>query len=346
MKTKIPLLLLCFLLFYYFDNLTAIFKGLERQKDVIGALKIIFNPLKSSFFVFALDAVLTYLLFYKLYPTKGTIITILVYLMIGLPIMIGMRFLIEEVILFGITGHHNYNMNNLTPKIYILDNIYFTLYFNMMAIVFFGVQYERFSKMSKQALELQVRNSELSFLKSQINPHFLFNNLNSIYTLVYHQSENALPAISKLSELLRYMLYQKEDLVLLSKEIGYLRNFIDLQLMRYDFAPQLKLNIQENIEDTIPIIPLSLIPFVENAFKHGDLRDETSPLCIDLAVKENWLYFKVTNKKNNMHKDETGGIGLENVKKRLELLMAGSFDLEIHDSKEIFIVALKMKIHE
>jgi len=346
MKTKIPFLLLCFLVFYYFDHLTEIFKDLDRQKDLEGALKAIFNPVKSSFFVFALDTVITYLLFYKLYPKKGTILTILIYLIIGLPIMIGLRFLIEEVIIFGITGFHNYNMNNLTPKIYLLDNIYFTLYFNMVAIVFFGVQYERFSKMSKQALELQVRNSELSFLKSQINPHFLFNNLNSIYTLVYHQSENALPAISKLSELLRYMLYQKEDLVLLSKEIGYLRNFIDLQLMRYDFVPQLKLNIQENIEDTIPIIPLSLIPFVENAFKHGDLKDEKNPLGIDLTVKENWLYFRVTNKKNNMHKDETGGIGLENVKKRLELLMAGSFDLDIQEGKEIFIVALKMKIHE
>ena len=346
MRPKIPLLILCFTAFYLADHLSGSVNEFSNGKGVAGFFQNLIHVfLNTSFYVFLLDAILTYLLFFYLYPRKGTIITTLVYLIIAIPLMISLRYLIEEVIIFAITGHHNYGTNARTAKIYIPDNIYFTIYFSLLSIVFFGVQYERFSKLKKQALELQARNAELSFLKSQINPHFLFNNLNSIYTLIYQKSENALPAVSKLSELLRYMLYQKEDLVLLSKEISYLHNFIDLQLMRYDFTPCINIDIEEGIDEGLTITPLTLIPFVENAFKHGDLKTTEYPLSISISVNDNWLYFNIKNKKNNMHKDETGGIGLENVRKRLELLKPNDFELKIIENNNIFDVKLKMTIN-
>lgn len=347
MKVKILPLLLCFFLFYLVSHLAGVFNGLKNDLNVLHLLEnIVQDYLSRSFWVFLMDTVLTYLLFYYLYPRQGTIVTVLVYLLLAVPLMIGLRFLIEEVILFYITGYHNYNMRFLTTRIYILDNLYFTIYYNFVAIAFFGVQYERYSKLKRQELELQARKAELSFLKSQVNPHFLFNNLNNIYALVYQQSPNSLPAISKLSELLRYMLYQKEDEVLLSQEIKYLHNFIDLQLLRYDFDPQLKIRIPEDIGKDLKIVPLSLIPFVENAFKHGDLRDSLEPLHIHLEVKGAWLFLEVSNKKNMQRKDGTGGIGLENVRKRLELLKFGKYTLEIIENEHTFSVKLNMMIHE
>jgi len=347
MRPKILLLILSFSLFYLLDHLSGAIAQLGRGKGSEGIFYYLLNFfVHTSYLIFLINAVLTYLLFYYLYPRTGTITTILIYLFFAVPAMIGLRFVMEEGLFFWITGKHNYNMKFVTPKFYLRDNIYFVTYYSMISIAFFGVQYERFSKMRKKELELQARNAELSFLKSQINPHFLFNNLNSIYTLIYHKSDNALPAVSKLSELLRYMLYQQDHLVLLTKEIGYLHNFIDLQLMRYDFCPQLNMSIQEGMDDGLTIIPLTLIPFVENAFKHGDLRDPDHPVCINIKVVDKWIHFHIRNKKNSMHRDETGGIGLENVRKRLELLKAGQFVLKVKENKDFFDVQLKMTANE
>jgi len=346
MRLKIPILIACFCTFYFLSHSAGWLNRTDKTWGfavfISDITKVFISP---SFLVFLLDNILTYLLFYFLYPNKGIIVTLSLYLLVGLPIMIGLRFVVEEVILFYITGHHNYNPKYLTLKYYVFDNLYFTIYYNFVSIAFFGVQYERFMKLKEKELKLQARNAELSFLKSQINPHFLFNNLNNIYTLVYQHSANALPAISKLSDLLRYMLYQKDDFVPLLREVEYLHNFIDLQLMRYDYIPERAINIQADIDPAIKIIPLSLIPFVENAFKHGNLKDPEHPLTISLEIKEDTLIFKVGNQKNENRKDATGGIGLENIKKRLELLNPTKYNLIIDETATYFHIELKMIIN-
>ncbi|TDO20894.1 histidine kinase [Pedobacter duraquae] len=346
MRLKIPTLIAVFVAFYFLSHSAGWLNRPDKNLDATIFLNHIVNEFSgASFFIFLFDTLITYLVFYLLYPNKGILITVSLYLLIGIPVMIGLRFVIEEIILFQITGHHNYNMKHLTLKYYVFDNIYFTMYYNFVALSFFGVQYERFKKLKEKELKFQARNAELSFLKSQINPHFLFNNLNNIYTLVYQQSTNALPAISKLSDLLRYMLYQKEDFVPLTREIEYLNNFIDLQLLRYDYIPEISVNIQTDIDASTKIIPLSLIPFVENAFKHGDLKDAQNPLTIKLEVKQDLLVFKVDNQKNGNRKDATGGIGLENIKKRLELLNPAKYDLIINETTNHFYIELKMVIN-
>lgn len=346
MRLKIPSLIACFFAFYLISHSAGWLNRADKNWDVATLISnLVMDFASASFLVFLLDNVITYLLFYFLYPNKGIIVTVSLYLFVSIPTMIGLRFLIEEVILFYITGHHNYNMKTLTFRYYVLDNLYYIIYYNFVAIAFFGVQYERFKKFKEKELKLQARNAELSFLKSQINPHFLFNNLNTIYTLVYQHSSNALPAISKLSDLLRYMLYQKDESVPLLKEIEYLHNFIDLQLMRYDYIPEKEIYIQAGIDPSLKIIPLSLIPFVENAFKHGNLKDPHHPLTISLEVNRDMLIFKVGNQKSTNKKDATGGIGLENIKKRLELLNPEKYNLLIDETSTHFYIELKLVIN-
>lgn len=177
---------------------------------------------------------------------------------------------------------------------------------------------------SKQ-LEIEKIKSELSFLKAQFQPHFLFNTLNNIYSLTINNSQQAGKSILQLSGLLRYVLYESEtEKVDLQKEINYLHDYIELEKIRFSSRMELSFNVSGNITDK-KIAPILLIPFLENAFKHASNKlYEKIWITIDLIVKERTLSFTVENSvfkegKTQMH-DNYSGIGLENVKRRLSLL--------------------------
>lgn len=296
--------------------------------------------------VWCMTAIIAYLIFFYLFYRKNhKAAAVLTYLLVGLPVMIGVRYAIEEVFVYEIWGFHNYGPTSRQPINYILDNFHFTIYYSTFGVVFFFIQLANVNKRRQDELELQTREAELSFLKSQINPHFLFNSLNNVYTLVYQKSAQALPTINRLSELLRYMLYEKEELVLLDKELEYLLNYINLQLLRYDYIPVTKINLDINDNSTIKIASLTLIPFVENAFKHGDLKDVEKPLTIDLKIITTDLVFYVSNKKGCFNKDSTGGIGLDNVKKRLALIYGAAHQLHIHETEDLFTIELRLKLY-
>lgn len=196
----------------------------------------------------------------------------------------------------------------------------------------------------KSNLENEKLISELAFLKSQINPHFLFNSLNNIYSLAYQKSEKTPEAVLKLSEIMRYMLYESnENKVSLSDEIRYLENYIELQKLRFKDNAYIKFEVDGDIQNQ-KITPLVLISFVENAFKHGVATDKENPITIVLNVSGNKLFFQVINKKNNQNKDETGGIGLQNVKRRLELLYKGQYRFHIEDNEEIYNCELYLNL--
>lgn len=187
----------------------------------------------------------------------------------------------------------------------------------------------------KRMLENEKLAAELSFLKSQINPHFLFNSLNNIYSLTYHKSDKAPEAILKLSGIMRYMLQESDDdRVQLKDEIAYMENYISLQQLRFkeEIAIDYKVDI-ENME--LRIMPLLLISFLENAFKHGVVTNKEYPIRILIEVVNNRLHFKVSNFKNKLNKDQVSGIGLENLKRRLELGYPDQYSLMI-DDKELF----------
>jgi LytS/YehU family sensor histidine kinase len=188
--------------------------------------------------------------------------------------------------------------------------------------------------------------SELRFLRSQVSPHFLFNMMTNMVALARQKSELLEPSLLKLSDLLRYMLYDaNKDKFLLSQEISYLRSYIELQQLRFGEDLDLVLDIEEHEPDCY-IEPMLLLPFVENAFKHGIGMVHNPFIKISLTLRDNKLYFSVTNNYNrsNHSKDESSGIGLANVKNRLNLLYPGKYDLSIEDNGSIHAVKLNLEM--
>ncbi len=199
-----------------------------------------------------------------------------------------------------------------------------------------------------KAEEQQKENikTELSFLRSQISPHFLFNVLNNIVAMVRLKSDNLEDTVVKLSTLLQYMLYKTdEEKVFLRNEIEYLESYIDLQSQRFGNKMQIIRNITVN--DTYQTIePMLLIPFVENAFKHGYGLIKNPIINIILKIENDVLIFEVRNKfdDTNLQKDKTSGIGLTNVKRRLELLYPASHQLEMIKNDTWFMISLKLQL--
>jgi len=187
---------------------------------------------------------------------------------------------------------------------------------------------------------------KLKFLRSQINPHFIFNVLTNLVSLARKKSDQLEPALLKLSDLMRYMLYESdENKVELAREVEYLRSYVELQKLRFgdDIIINTNIDIAEK-EMSASIEPMLLIPFVENAFKHGTGVDEPS-IEINLNVKEGKLEFDIKNKfSDNKAKDESSGIGLENVKSRLLLLYPKNHELVVIKGNNLFHIHLTLQL--
>jgi len=197
----------------------------------------------------------------------------------------------------------------------------------------------------KEQLEKQAVEAELYYLKSQINPHLLFNTLNNIHTLVYKQAPTAPEAVMKLASLMRYMIYESNAAsVPLTREIEYLQDYVSLQQLRYKQSPVVDLKIEGETE-ACNIAPLLFIHLLENAYKHSPARLNAGDLKMSVEVEKDTLIFSVQNPvgKNTGHTlDEPGGIGLPNVRKRLALLYPDQHTLEINNTGETFAVVLKI----
>ena len=190
--------------------------------------------------------------------------------------------------------------------------------------------------------------TELSLLRSQVSPHFMFNIMNNMVALARKQSDQLEPSLIKLSSLMRYMLYETDDdKVLLEKEVEYVKSYIDLQQLRFGKNVKVNVNIQ-NVDGGHEIEPMLLIPFVENAFKHGTGLIECAQIDIEMSVKNNILYFLARNKYNENSdevKDKTSGIGLTNVQRRLNLLYGIDHSLLINRKDNWFTVSLQLNLH-
>ncbi len=201
----------------------------------------------------------------------------------------------------------------------------------------------------KQDLQTQTIQSELRFLKSQINPHFLFNTLNNLYALTLKKSDEAPEIVIKLSEMMRYMLYEcNEKRVPLKKEVNYLRNYLDLEKLRQGKNVSINFEVEGVIEDQ-EIAPLMFIPFLENSFKHG-LNNEIMEgfVNIFMQVENREIHFFIENSKSastpRPENRRSGGIGLVNVKRRLDLLYPNQYELTISDNPNSYAVNLEIKL--
>jgi hypothetical protein len=198
----------------------------------------------------------------------------------------------------------------------------------------------------KEQLEKQAVEAELYYLKSQINPHFLFNTLHNIHTLVYKQAPAAPEAVLHLASLMRYMIYESNAATVpLTKEIAYLQDYMSLQQLRYKQGPVVDMKIEGETE-TCYIAPLLFIHLLENAYKHSPARLNPGDVKVRVEVKEGALSFSVQNPvdKHPTHHtlDEPGGIGLPNVRKRLTLLYPDQHTLKVTHTVGTFCVDLKI----
>lgn len=198
----------------------------------------------------------------------------------------------------------------------------------------------------QKELEKEKLNSELAFLKNQVSPHFFFNTLNNIYSLIGIDAPTAQESVLKLSKLMRYLLYESEHgETLMSHEIDFMTNYIDLMKLRISQKVELQIDFPKDFPD-FSVPPLLFVPFVENAFKHGVSYREHSYITIQMKIEGHHVHFYSENSvgKNNQPEDiQHSGIGLENVKKRLNLLFAGKHELKISSSETIFKIDLTIE---
>ncbi|MDB5230466.1 MAG: hypothetical protein JWN76_1271 [Chitinophagaceae bacterium] len=225
---------------------------------------------------------------------------------------------------------------------------YFTM--NMMAgfcsmIVLFKFWIKKQQELMQ--VEKEKMSAELQLLKAQVHPHFLFNTLNNIYSFSLQNSPKTSQLILKLSSLLNYILYDcKTDEVLLEKEIAVMKDYIDLEKERYANKLEISLNIEGDIKEKL-IAPLLLLPFLENAFKHGTSEQLEKPwLSMDLSVKQNNLRCKIVNSKNDDAPLNDNGIGIMNVKRRLACLYPERHELKIDNETDFFVVSLLLQLKD
>ena len=209
-----------------------------------------------------------------------------------------------------------------------------------------AIQKWQHDQQHKQELEQEKTSSELSFLKAQINPHFFFNTLNNIYALTVVDVEKSREAIHKLSRMMRYLLYEtQQDTTLLSKEIGFIKDYIDLMQLRLTDKVTLEFNHPENLKD-VQVAPMLFLPFVENAFKHGISATQKSDISIIITQSEGGLDLTVSNsifEDQPQSMEGSSGIGLVNTRRRLDLMYPEKYTLSINAGDK-YIVKLKLDI--
>lgn len=196
-----------------------------------------------------------------------------------------------------------------------------------------------------QQIQVEKLETELRYLKAQINPHFLFNSINTIYFQIDKKNVEARESLLKFSELLRYQLYEcNEEAIAIEKEIEYLKNYIDLQRLRKKNSYNICFETADNVQQ-FSIAPLLLIAFVENAFKHvSNYTNKENNIQVKLHRQNGCMLFDVVNTKNSNLVSDAEGIGLKNVKRRLELLYDNRYDLQINDEPHLYTVHLKLQL--
>lgn len=237
------------------------------------------------------------------------------------------------------------------PIALILTSISLICITTPLAWYIYKQKFEKQSEIQMLKTELGKSDANLNFLKSQINPHFLFNALNTLFgTALQENAERTGEGIQKLGDMMRFMLHENtQDKISLTREVEYLNNYIDLQKLRTSRSADIRIeaHIEEQLNN-LQITPMLLIPFIENAFKHGISLQQPSYIKMALQTKENVLYFDVSNsiyiKADNDPEKLKSGIGLENVKQRLSLLYPTKHDLIIRESTKEFFVHLTLEL--
>jgi two-component system LytT family sensor kinase len=335
MKKKTGLLVIAFVLFYsmihlgrYLPDLyTGKFTLVDERSYDRRLLSLLADMSLSC--LFALSA---YYALYFYYPAKNYVL-----MLVALTVAFIACFVV------GYIAERAWAEGYVRLSVFFREHVLYNAFYTIFAMVFYFVRYAQFTELMQRDLAIRNREAELSYLRSQINPHFLFNNLNNIYSMVYHQSDQSLAAISGLSEMLRYMLYDTGDAISLEKEVHFVEKYIALEQLRFEHPSKINFSYAGDMH-RVWISPLLFIPFIENAFKHGDISGNGTWLDISINADPDRLIFKCSNLIGTKLKDKTGGIGIDNVSKRLALLYPGRHSLAINTEGNKFIVDLRLDL--
>ncbi len=302
-----------------------------------------------STFLIPVTMVTTYFVVYFLIPKYLLIKKYFLFALYSIYTLIISTWLILMTIFASLIFLSNLNIDKMPPMSRNYIFVLILVYLVVLLVSFVNLLSHNFDTESKNKelknkileTQLQIKDQELQYLKKQIHPHFLFNTLNTIYGFALKQSKNTPDIILKLSNLLDYILYQvNKPKVNLREEIMHLQEYIALERIRFQDTLKIEFSSENFIGDKL-IPPMLLIPFVENAFKHGNLIDGFLQVSIQIAIKNDSLSFIIKNTIKR-DKDQNGktGIGLENLKKRLDLIYPDSYKLKIDLVDDWYIVDL------
>jgi two-component system LytT family sensor kinase len=336
---KKTIILIHALYWFYIINqsLFPMYIGKLEEANIVGSQY--FKDIFISLFLNALSFYVVYFTFPGIAAIKNKIVVVLLSLALILVLM-GTRLPIDWYFWKFFGNLHEKEMlfqwawvwNEL--RLVIVTGIYAVL----ISFMIKAIESQKF----RDELVNQRQAGELALLKSQVNPHFLFNTLNNIYSLVYHKSDEAPEAVMKFSSIMRYVLYDSTaEKILLDKEIEYLKSYIELQKLRIKEPDFVYLKVEGNF-DGIVIAPMLLIPFVENAFKHAS-KDYHPGITIMLYSEKQQIRFEVSNfKQKEIQTVEKpfSGIGLSNIRRRLEMIYPGRHVLEIKTENDQYKVKL------
>lgn len=252
-----------------------------------------------------------------------------------------LRWLLEQEI--SQVLFHRINYINPTFFNYMEDNLHYSsMTVILSSLLWFVIYFIRLLEYNQVILE-ESKNTEIKFLKAQINPHFIFNTLNNIYSMVYFQSDKSLMAIEKLSQIMRFTTYESQkEKIKLADEIDYIKAYIELEQLRHQDSAFIDFRIEtQNSSEEIP--PYILSPLIENALKHGVTSNE-KPILIELRLEDKRLNFKVVNDIAVQKKDKLGGIGLNNLRKRLEIHYPQKHQIKVVNQNNQFTAELEIEL--
>lgn len=303
--------------------------------------------LSFSLFLMPITIAVTYVSIYKLIPDYLIKKKYFLFVIYSIYTLIISSYLIVISVFYGLVYLSNFVYDNMPP---ISRNLFFVsvaVYLVVIIVSAFKLlklnlkHAEKTKILETKILEtqLKLKEQELNYLKMQIHPHFLFNTLNTMYGFALKKADETPEMILKLSNLLDYLLYHiDKPFVLLKDDINHIEDYISLEKMRFNETLDISFKT-ENISDTTQIAPMLLLPFIENSFKHGAIKNGLLKIKIRLLCHENRIHFEIENTTSNSE-DNSKGIGLENLQKRLSLLYKDAYQLNIMNENDIFKVTL------
>ncbi|WP_298756946.1 histidine kinase [uncultured Psychroserpens sp.] len=308
------------------------------------------DTLQFSLFLMPITIATTYVATYKLIPEYLITKQYWRFILYSLYTIIISVYLLMVSIFFSLIYLSNFEYDNMNPATKNIIFICTAVYLVVIVVSAFKLlklnldQASRTKQLETKILDtqLKLKEQELNYLKMQIHPHFLFNTLNTMYGFALKKADQTPDMILKLSNLLDYLLYQAEKpFVLLTEEIAHIKDYIELEKMRFHNTLNVDLKVSSTSE-AITIAPMLLIPFIENSFKHGSIVNGTLDIDIQLTASLEHIHFSIKNS-NSENNTSKPGIGLENIKKRLELLYPNKHKLSIRNEQHTFDVELQLK---